>query len=60
MTLDKKDKVELGVGVLIICVYIISQTSLLNIEATGLLHAMVIASAIAIFGDNFLQARKKT
>lgn len=59
MTLQQKDKVELAVAVGILGIYIAAHTAAFDIKTNYVIDAMVISSAIAIFGDNFLEARKK-
>jgi hypothetical protein len=59
MVLQSKDKVELGVAVLILAVYLAAHTAAFDIKSNYIIDAMVIASAVAIFGDNFLQAKRE-
>lgn len=59
MVLESKDKVELAVAVVILGVYLVAHTAAFDIKSNYIIDAMVIASAVAIFGDNFLQAKRE-
>lgn len=48
----------MGLAAIILLIYVVSRTTFLTLEGSMMLDAIVIASAIAIFGDKFNKYRK--